>query len=269
MKKPVLHQSQIGTWDHCPMQYYFRYVKGRIKPPGVALIRGQGVHQAAEKDLTAKRDNGALLPDDEVTDIARDTVVSYWQQNGVRLSDDEKAQGEKAVIAETIDTAVGLAATHHGELAPVLEPVHIERPWKLELQGCPVDLQGTIDLQEPQSLRDLKTSAKSPTRTAAETSLQLTMYHLAASKLDGVQPEQVALDFLVSTKTPKIVTLRSTRDPSDWQQLLDRVAVMAQAIDAGVFVPRLPDHWICSDKWCGYWRDECPFGRRHRTGARA
>lgn len=268
MSKPVLHQSQISMWDRCPCQYYYRYVKGIIKPPGVAIVRGQGVHASSEKDLIAKRDTGQLLSQDEVTDIARDKVVDYWAETGVRLTDDEKGEDEKKVLADTIDAAVALAKTHHNELAPQLEPVHIERPWKLEINNFPVDLQGTIDLQEPTALRDLKTSGKSPVKTAAETSLQLTLYHLAATRLDKKSPETVALDYLVTTKVPKVVTLTSTRGAPHWEQLIRRVALIHEAIQAGIFVPTLPENWVCCDRWCGYWADECPFGRRNQHTTR-
>lgn len=264
--KPIIHQSQISTFDRCMMQYYYRYCADKKIPPGVAAIRGTSVHKTSEQDLTSKRDKGELLPSYAVTDLAHDAVIDAWAE-GVRLSDEERKVGEKRLMSDTIDSSVALASAHHDKLAPVLEPVHIERPWKLKVNNFPVDLQGTIDLQESSgTLRDLKTKAASPPKTAADTSTQLTMYHMAASLLDQEPPSQLVLDHLVALKRgPKIVSLRTTRTEADWKPLLDRIAAMVKAIQAGIFIPTLPDNWVCCDKWCGYWKDICPFGRRNRS----
>jgi len=38
--------------------------------------------------------------------------------------------------------------------------------------------------------------------------------------------------------------------------------VTLAAIKTGIFPPTNPDSWWCSEKWCGYWDDVCPFGRK-------
>lgn len=261
--KPILHQSQISAYLRCGMQYYWRYVQDLIAPPSVALIRGTATHTAVDKNLEHKRDHGRLLDADAVADIARDSVNEEWERGEVLIDEDstpKKAQGE------TVDGAVRLATFHHETHADSLEPVYIERPFRFGSPALAVDLQGTIDLQEPTRLRDLKTAAKTPAATVAENSLQLTMYSMAAKVLDGVAPVSLHLDTLVDLKKgPSLVIQSTTRGPEDWQSLLHRVNTMNDAIEKGVFLPTNPDNWVCSKRFCGYWNDICPFGRANRN----
>jgi putative RecB family exonuclease len=266
MKKPVLHKSMIGMFDRCPKQYEFRYVEGIRIPPVSAMIAGTGVHRAAAKDLTAKRDTGKLLPKQAVLDEARDAVNSEWAA-GVLLNDSEQLLGEKRARGETVDMAVSLAGLHHGKLAPGLEPKHIERPFTVELNGFPVDLSGTIDLQEASgTVRDLKTRSASPPEGLADSSLDLSMYGLAAMALEGASPELLAMDFLVKTKTPKLVTQTTTRGDGAYRAFLLRIEAVSHAIESGSFPPCSPENWCCSPRWCGYW-SRCPFGAAARVTA--
>lgn len=263
--KPILHQSQITAYLRCGMQYFFRYVEDRIAPPSVALIRGTATHTAVDCNLIHKRDHGQLLDADAVADIARDSVNEEWERGEVLLDEDATPMTAKG---DTVDGAVRLATLHHGVLAPRLEPVHVERPFRIGSPALPVDLQGTIDLQEPTRLRDLKTAAKTPAASVVENSLQLTMYSMAVKTMDGVAPESLHLDTLVDLKSGPALNIQSTtRGPEDWQSLLHRINTMNSAIEKGVFLPTNPDNWVCSKKFCGYWNDICPFGRANRKRA--
>lgn len=262
--KPRIHQSQMNTLFRCGMQYFKRYVEGLIVPPSISMIRGTGTHAAVGKNLIHKRDTGALLDRAEVADAARDAVNAAWGESGAYLTEEDRTVPEKLLRGQAVQTAISLAQCHHAELAPALQPVHIERPFRLEHPDLAFDLQGTIDLQEPGTLRDLKTSSKSPAKGIADSSMQLTFYSMAINALDKTPPERICLDYAVSTKTPKIVTQETTRGPDDWRQLLDRANAMYDAIQKGVFLPTNPDNWVCSEKYCGYWKDACPYGRKNR-----
>ena len=228
------------------------------------MICGTGVHRSSAKDLTAKRDTGKLLEEAAVLDEARDVVNREWEA-GVMLDDGEKLIGEKRARGETVDQAVALAGLHHRQLAPVLAPRHIERPFIVELNGYPVDLAGTLDLQEQDgTVRDLKTRAASPPAGLADSSLDLSCYGLAAQALDGTPPASLAMDFLVKTKTPKLVTQTTTRGEGAYRAFLLRVAAISKAIDSGSFPPGSPDEWWCSSRWCGYF-GICPHGAAARV----
>jgi hypothetical protein len=264
----------MSMFDRCPRQYMYRYVEwdkdrnvqGIVRPPAVAMIVGTGVHVSSAKDLTSKRDTGELLPLKAITEAAYDAVNDEWQKpEGVQLDDEERLLGEKRVRGEAVDVAVKLATLHHSQLAPVLKPKHIERSFTAPLEKCPFDLGGTIDLQEEDgTLHDLKTRAASPPAGLADSSLDLTFYGLAAWSLDGQPPKALALDCLVKTKTPKIVTLVSTRSKAAYDVLLLRAKLINAAIESGVFPPCSPDSWVCSRKFCGYW-SICEFGAAARV----
>lgn len=265
-RKPELHQSQIVQFINCGMQYQYRYVDGLRTRPGIALITGTSTHKSVEVNLRNKIEHGVLLDEEQVADVARDTVNQVWEQEGVFLAEEEREEGEEVMRGSTVDTAVALARLHHNELAPRIEPVAVERQFTLELVGRPVNLAGTIDIEEADGIRDTKTYAKRPSRDDVDRSIQLDLYALAKKTLDGKSPKRISLDILLKNKVPTLVTLETQRDDLDYQRLLLRVDAVTSAIQAGNFLPTTPDNWRCSAKYCGYF-DHCPFGRRKQTKA--
>lgn len=262
-RKPHISHSQLDMYSRCGMQYWHRYIEGIKAPPSVAMLVGSGTHEAIEADLAEKMATGQLLQDEAIPDIAADTVNRRWGAEPPLLNEEEALNGEKKTKGEAVDRAIALAVCHHRDLAPELNPVAVEREWRVDVQGYPFELMGYIDVQEPESIRDTKTSKKSPDKNAASNSQQLTLYHLACRVLDKTDPV-LYLDTLVSTKTPKVVTQTTTRTSMDHQRLLDRIAVMHDAVMKGVFTPAPEDAWCCSERWCGYWK-MCPFGQKGRN----
>lgn len=279
MTKPFFSPTQLAMLRRCPLQYYYRYVEGLKVPPGISLLRGIAVHDAAEKNLRHKMSTGGLLPKDTVADIARDSFEAQWQKEPPMLDDDEKERGVDAVRGEAVDASVRLAVVHHEQLAPTIEPEHIERGFKIEIEDGPYDLLGYLDLQEalPEEnergeevawhrVRDLKTSRKSPAADAAAKSDQLTCYSLAVAVLDGETPRELAIDTLVDLKKePKVVTQLTRRSDVDHQRLLDLVARAGKVVAAGNFLPADEGSWVCSSRWCGYYDSICPHGARGRS----
>ena len=262
-RRPHFSHSALDMLSKCGLQYRFRYVEGLKSPPGVALLRGSGTHGAVQADLEAKIATGELLDDEEVASIAADVFDERLEVDGVALTDDEVAEGSSKVIGRAKDAAVRLARHHHRHDAPGLRPVHVERFLRVELEGFPRDLVGFVDLQEPACVEDLKTASKSPSADAADTSIQLTAYHLMLHAVDGKAPPVVRIRSLVNNKVPKSVVLESTRDVEDWKRFLRRLELANELVDAGAFYPARPDDWWCSSRFCGYW-SRCPFGARGR-----
>lgn len=266
-KKLHLSVSQLDMLSRCGEQYRRRYVEGEIIPPGIALIVGSSTDKAVSSDLQHKIDSGELLPDEAVADIARDNVVNSMESGNVLLTPDEAIAGIKAVKGEAIDKAVRLSRLHHKELAPVLKPTHVQRWWRVELQGYPRDLIGIIDVQEgSEAVRDTKTASKSPAANAAHESDQLTMYAIACRVCDGVIPRKLTLDHLVDNKTPKLVTLETTRTEQDFLPILARVETALAALEKGVFVPARQTDWWCSERFCGF-ANTCRYYRQIKTFA--
>jgi hypothetical protein len=163
--------------------------------------------------------------------------------------------------------------------------------------GC--DLAGELDIREEckydandqelmstiTTIRDTKTSGKSPTKSIydqvragvplkdikpglADTSLQLSIYALAAQVTEGRIPDFVALDYLVETKKKDgsvsnryYVPTLAKRTLEDVEVDLRRIENFAQVMKTGSFTPADPTWWGCSKKWCGFW-ERCEFAKK-------
>lgn len=266
-KKPSLSPSRLDMLSRCGMQYYFRYVEGKIIRPGVAMVIGTATHKAIEANLRNKIETGSLLAEEAVAQTASEALKDTWLGDEPRLDEEEAKEGEAAVKGSAIDTAVSLSKAHHKVLAPTIKPIYVERGFRLELKSNPFDLTGYIDIQEADGIRDTKTVGKSPQGEEADKSVQLTAYALAAKINGGPDPAKVSLDYLVKTKEPKVLTLSSTRSTADYKGLLLRMERAAEVIEKGAFYPTSPDNWVCSARFCGYWESVCPHGKRSRTQA--
>jgi hypothetical protein len=246
----------------CGERWFRRYIMGHKIPPAVAMILGTGAHASIEKNMVSVIETSSPITIEEVKDIARDKVTIAFEE-GVSLSESEIRQGKKKVLAATVDGAVALGALHHGSVAPGIRPAYAERRWKIELTGFPYDLTGVVDIQEtPEAgltVIDTKTTGKSPTKTAADNSDQLTMYALAIKTIDGLNEcPPLALDYLINTKVPKALRLSTIRSDEDVQRFVNRIEVMCEAIQKEVFLPAPRDSWQCTPRWCGYY-DTCKY----------
>lgn len=263
-KKLKLHVSALNMLTRCGEQYRRRYIENERIPPGFSLVVGRATDAPVNADLENKIQKGELLPDEAIKDLARDSLVKEWE-GGIQLEKEYADLGYKKAQAVAIDTAVTCASMHHEEVAPALQPTHVQRYWRIDIEHIPVELTGIIDVQEGASaVRDTKTSKKSPSADEADNSLQLTTYSMALKVVDGAAPEKVWLDYLIYTKTPKLVQLESKRQDPDYEHVLRRIYNAYDCIEKGVFVPAGLDHWACSEKWCGYWQT-CPYARHPLT----
>lgn len=263
--KPAIHQSQLEMLTgKCSAMYEFRYVQGIKVPPGIAVHAGTGVHAGAAEDYRSKQANGHLLATDELENTAVEAFEAALEKDGA-IEDTPDARGD------ALDRTVKLARLHHSHVAPFHEPADVEKSFRLELNGFPIDVVGTIDLLESNGdLSDVKTSGKSPSESIVHSSVQLSAYALAANVMRGLPPEtevNVRLDYLVDTKTPKHAPLESSRNIIDAQNFLQRVELANKLIESGIFPPTSPSNWVCSERYCGYYKDVCPFGRRGRSRA--
>jgi len=255
-EKPHISDSRMRMHIRCGMQDYYRYEMGIKVPPGIAQIVGIGTHKVANFNLNHKKDKGQLLAEDEVTDAARDEVKGLWQQ-GVTLVGDEKTVGLKKLKGQATDDSVRLSRLHHLEVAPDIEPVEVERLFKIELKDQPMDLTGRIDVEIEDGLRDLKTSAKSPNAQDVRVDDQITIYSLAKKIETGKIPTNLQMDYLVKTKTEKYVPMPTERTQGDLDRVVALLDVTIKDIKDGRFFPN-PNGYHCSKRYCGYW-SRCKF----------
>lgn len=247
-----ISSSQLSMMSRCGEQYRRRYILKERFPPGIALIVGSATHVSIETNMKHKIESGELLPTEAVQESARDAVNERWDKEGVFLDDAEKGQDERELRGGAVDLAVSLSTLHHTDLAPIIQPAHVEREWWLDIQGYGCQLTGKIDLQESQAaqgrIRDTKTAAKTPADGSADKNQQLTIYCLASKVLDG-KLAPLAVDTLVKIKHPKVKTEFTTRTEADFMPVLGRIEVMLLALERGVFLPTNPENWWCSERF--------------------
>jgi hypothetical protein len=252
LPKGYLSISQIETYMKCGLQYYYRYVQGKMTPPGIALVTGSSGHAALELNFTHKAETMDDLPVEDVLDKFSDS----YDQKVVEV----EGMGKVAKGAEK-DRTAKLITIHQEIMAPSLMPMDqssVEGEIRMPIGGVP--MLGYFDLETDTALIDHKFVGKAKGTNEANDSLQLTFYSKAKNKPD------VAFNCLIKSKPnkagdkwsdPRVVMVTGrTRTEADYKWLESVVRFVAAAISRGVFVPAPPDHWACTKRFCGYY-DQC------------
>lgn len=263
----VWHQSHLGMYLRCGLQYQYRYVDGIVRPPALRMVSGTAGHKGVQVDIQSKIDTGELATGEQVKDAVSDEYERRLSLEGAQLDEEERLEDLDKVIGKHKDRAIEGALVYHELVAPKLNPIATERPFRISPPGRPYKLAGAMDIQELSGVRDLKFRARSRYQEEADNSIQLTMYALAVRVLDGELPARVGLDNVV--KPPKkgtafVKTVWSTRGLEDIKRLLRYTDWADSAKKRGDFHPADPTAWCCSPKWCGYW-EICPFGAKGRV----
>ena len=247
MKLPTDHisASQINTYLRCPAQYYYRYVRGMKIPPSSALTRGKCVHAGAEFNYRQKIESHKDIPVNEVTEY----VASEFE---AQADDTAGAKGEEP--GKIKDVTISLSKTYHTLLAPSIQPILVEQEILLNIEPYDILLKGYVDLVDSNLwVRDTKTSARSPNADVLDKSLQLSAYAYSMQKITGDMPKGVALDYVVATKVPKVVTLEGTRTQQQVDRFVSIAGRVGRAISEGCFYPS-EQNFLCSPERCGYWK---------------
>jgi RecB family exonuclease len=146
-------------------------------------------------------------------------------------------------------------AQYHLENAPAYRiPAALEFRFTIEVEG--VQLSGVIDRMDRipgggYEIIDYKTNRRLPPQSRIDRDLQLSVYHLAAKEVWGIEPERLTLYYLLPGQR-----MTTTRTAADVDELRRRIATVAERIAAGKFEPR--QNPLCD--WCEY-QPLCPLFR--------
>ena len=126
----------------------------------------------------------------------------------------------------------------------------------VEVEG--VQLSGVIDRMDRipgggYEIVDYKTNRRLPPQARVDQDLQLSIYHLAAMEVWGIEPERLTLYYLLPGQR-----MSTTRTRADVEALRRRIGVVAERIEAEKFEAR--QNPLCD--WCDY-QPLCPLFR-HR-----
>lgn len=242
LPRDYISASQLNMYLRCPAQYYFRYIQGLIIPPKSALTKGKAVHKGQEVNYKQKIETQEDMKLSDVQEIVANEFETLAPE-----TEWEKEEDPGKVKDETIS----LASLYHTEVAPTVQPMLVEEEVLIDIPGG--KLKGFIDLVDMNEyIRDTKTTARTPSQDIINKSLQLSAYSLAYRKEMDRPEAGVKLDYLVNTKTPKVVTLEGKRTEQDIQRFISITSRVMDAIQKGVFYPN-QDNFMCSEKDCGYW----------------
>jgi RecB family exonuclease len=237
-----LSYSSISTYERCPAQYRFQYEDRLPVSSSPALSFGESLHRAL------RRFHDRPVP-----------VAPSLAELNLMLDDEWVSEGYRDPGEEGLyrDHAHQVLAQYHRENAESFRiPAALEHRFTIQVEG--VEVQGTIDRLDRipgggYEIIDYKTNRRLPPRVAVDRDLQLSVYHLAAQEIWGIEPERLTLYYLLPGE--RMTTSRSRKDSDELRR---RISVVAERIAAGKFEPR--QNPLCD--WCDY-QARCPLFR-HR-----
>jgi hypothetical protein len=231
----------------CPRQYQFRYIEGLKIPPSGALVLGRAWHEAIEHNYSQKIASGCDLPSSEVEGVFADRFDKGLASEEVAFVEGEEPGALK-------DQGVALTATHHREIAPLVQPAEVESEFRVSLgEDFPYELLGYFDVIDKGGvIIDNKSWGRRKSQEDIDTDLQLTCYALGYRIAKGAPESGLRIDAVIKNKKPVVQQITTSRTNDDCRFLLGLIENVADAIQKGVFYPN-PTHNLCSPKWCGYW----------------
>jgi RecB family exonuclease len=242
-----LSYSSINTYETCPAKFKFQYEDRVPQAPSPALAFGDSLHRALH------RFHNRPVPVPPPLEELHELLELSWVSEGFRDESEERTYRDHGhqVLAE-----------YHRENAPSYRiPAALEFRFTIQVEG--VDLSGVIDRMDRipgggYEIIDYKTNRRLPPQARIDRDLQLSVYHLAAKEVWGIEPERLTLYYLLPGQR-----MTTSRTAADVDELRRRIATVAERIAAGKFEPR--QNPLCD--WCEY-QALCPLFRHQHEKAR-
>jgi RecB family exonuclease len=235
-----LSYSSINTYETCPAKYRFQYEERLPTASSPALTFGDVLHRSLF------RFHDRPVPVAPSLEELHGFLDDEWSDEGYR------DPGEESLYK---DHARQVLADYHKENAGQFRiPAALEYRFTIEVEG--VQLSGVIDRMDRipgggYEIIDYKTGRRLPPQARIDQDLQLSVYHLAAKEIWGIEPEKLTLYFLLPGQR-----MTTTRTVADTDNLRRRIATVAERIAAGKFEPR--QNPLCD--WCEF-QARCPLFR--------
>jgi putative RecB family exonuclease len=242
--------SAAKAYLGCSLKFYFERVACIRKATPVALHLGKAVHAALQSFHLARWRGG----DDSVETIAAayEKAFSNLERDEGPVNFDDEAEREKCrqdglrVIAAYLDSPEVLNG----------KPRAVEVLLKEDIPGLSVPLTGAMDLVEGDfTAVDFKSAAAKPdpANAAFDHEIQLVSYQLLMEAATGETPPSLDLVFLVKTKTPQVIRVKSP--PAD-KHRKQRVTALLETAVQGISEDRYHPQPGMACSWCQF-RNEC------------
>ena len=194
----------INTYETCPAKFKFQYEDRLPQARSPALSFGDSLHRA----LYLFHDRPVPVPPslEELHEL---------------LDGDPGRRGLRRRVGGadcTATTAARSSPQYHRENAAEYRiPAALEFRFTIEVEG--VALSGVIDRMDRipgggYEIIDYKTNRRLPPQARIDQDLQLSIYHLAAQEIWGIEPERLTLYYLLPGQR-----MTTTRTPADVDEL--------------------------------------------------
>lgn len=241
-----LSYSSINTYETCPAKYRFQYEERLPSTPSPALSFGDSLHQALY------RFHNRAVPVAPPLEELHEILDAVWVSEGFTNGSEERTYREHGHQ---------VLAMYHRENAPSYRiPAAMEHRFQIEVEG--VTVSGVIDRMDRipgggYEVIDYKTNRRLPPQAVIDRDLQLSVYHLAAKQVWGIEPERLTLYYLLPGQR-----MSTTRTAADIDELRRRIVTVAERIEAGKFEPK--QNPLCD--WCDF-QHLCPLFRHREERA--
>jgi RecB family exonuclease len=235
-----LSYSSIDTYETCPAKYRFRYEENLPTSPSPALSFGDSLHRSLY------RFHSRPVPVAPSLEELHEILDAVWVGEGYADVSEERMYLDHGRQV--------LAQYHRDNAADYRIPAAMEFRFSIDVEG--VQVSGVIDRMDRipgggYEIIDYKTNRRLPPRSRVDGDLQLSIYHLAAREVWGIEPERLTLYYLLPAQ--RMSTARTNGDLDDLRR---RIATVAERIEAMKFEPR--QNPLCD--WCEY-QALCPLFR--------
>jgi hypothetical protein len=252
-KLPVSHLSvsSIDLFISCPEKWKRRYLDGEYFPPNGKMVLGSAIHASEAQHY------GRVIDGEEgfTTEQVIDEFSAEWNERisrGVDWGDDNPG--------ELKDSGIAALRVYHDTVVPTIEPVAVEREFRISWEGVDWDLMGFIDLEcADGAVADLKVGKKlSP--GAARVALQPTAYLYVRRAEANPAPRFDYHQIVRGNKKPSATVMSTTRTDEQLDYFAERLFSIAQDMawrtETGNWAGAVPGSWFCDPKWCPHW-DGC------------
>jgi len=202
-----LSYSQIETFKMCPLHYKLRYILGVPTPPSGALSLGSSVHKTLKAFYESLKAGAKPTPG-----LLEKLFDENWINEGFVSRAHEKEAYKKAQMMLTNYFNDGFDRDR--------VPTLLEQPFVVPLIKVgekPLKIGGVIDrvneLSDEIEIIDYKTGANVPTQKEVDRNMQLSLYALAATRVNepplDKKPEKVRLSLWYLDEGAKLTTART------------------------------------------------------------
>ncbi len=134
--------SSINMALRCEEQFRQVYVLGKRQPPNLAMLAGRADHKAIEVSMLQKIDSGRDLPVQDVRNTFLEALEGAVSDSGGINEVDQGSDDYDLIRRSGQDVVAG----YHRLVSPTIQPVEVEKEFRHQLEGLPVEILGYVDL---------------------------------------------------------------------------------------------------------------------------